>query len=79
MRNDRRYSTQPAHKPIPQAMPDTCGKLSLWSAKYDLTFFGDTKEECQEKLANFDANRSGERIKTKGVLNNTVVGRANDE
>jgi len=62
----------------PQPAPDMKGRYSLWSAKYDLTFYGDTKEQCHEKLAEFDAKRNGQRVLKKSTLQTTVVGRADE-
>ena len=69
MRREISYVSPVKKTPKPNPQPiDTESMCSLYSTKYDLTFYGATDAECAEKLAEHDRKRGGDRILQHGYF-----------
>lgn len=65
LRPNATYSIEPTKKPKSNPI-DVSEMCTLFSHKYDMTFFGATPLECEEKLLAHDQKREGKKVITKG-------------
>jgi len=70
-KDDPISNKKPPPKPNPQPI-DMSSLISVHVAKYDLTFYGNTIEEVERKIAEFDKKRNGQRHITRKVSRNVV-------
>jgi len=60
---------RPASDPI-----DVSKMFTVYSSKYDVTYYGKTKKQAEANMLADDIKRGGERISKKGKLNRTIKG-----
>ena len=72
-RKQATYKTKAPPKQPKSPPVDMSELCTLYNSKYEMTFYGADKAECEAKLAAFDAKRGGERIMRRGILSARVM------